>query len=462
MLASNSHQHQPAQEEKLSVWTKIAYAVGDLGNSAGPGTIVPFWYFYFLTDVAKLDPALAGVSLFIGKLWDAVNDPLVGMLSDRTRTRWGRRRPYLLFGAIPFGVTFALLWIVPPIQNQFLLSLYFAFMFMLFDTAFTFVGCPYDALTPELTLDHDERTSLITYRMFVSIVAGLLSALVLALVIFPAFPDLPTAFLVIGVSFGIVFIIPVFITFLGTRERAEFQAANTLSFLDSLRFMLRNREWRYIVAINLLSWLPVDIASAVFAYFLVYWTGMGEDEASMVQATILISATLFLPLVLWMARRMEKKTAYIISTATWIVFMLAIMVVPPRAKLPAYIIAFGVGLGVSSAHVLPRAMSPDVIEVDELMSGQRQEGIYSGVNVFVRKLSTMLAMGAIALVLQWSGYVKNAVEQPPQALTAIRVLISIVPAVILLTSILIAWAYPLTRQRHAQIQEELRRRRAVV
>jgi GPH family glycoside/pentoside/hexuronide:cation symporter len=106
-----------ARSEKLSFWTKAAYALGDLGNSAGPGTIIPFWYLYFLTDVAKLDPALAGLAVLLGKIWDAVNDPLVGLLSDRTRTRWGRRRPYLLFGAVPFGLTFALLWIVPPMPS---------------------------------------------------------------------------------------------------------------------------------------------------------------------------------------------------------------------------------------------------------------------------------------------------------------------------------------------------------
>ena len=148
-----------SHRERLSWRTKAAYAIGDLGNSVGPGTVIPFWYLYFLTDIAKLDPALAGLSLLIGKIWDAVNDPLVGILSDRTRTRWGRRRPYFLFGAIPYGVTFALLWNVPPIQNQLLLCLYFAVMYILFDTTFTVVSCPYVALTPELTLDHDERTS---------------------------------------------------------------------------------------------------------------------------------------------------------------------------------------------------------------------------------------------------------------------------------------------------------------
>ena len=234
------------QGEKLSFWTKAAYAIGDLGNSAGPGTIVPFWYFYFLTDVVKLDPTLAGLSVLLGKLWDAINDPLVGALSDRTRGKWGRRRPYLLYGSVPFGVTFALLWIVPPIQDQVLLCLYFALAYMVFDTAFTFIGCPYQAMAAELTLDHDERTSLLTYRMGVSIGAGLLTAILLGEIIFPSFPgDERAAFMTMGIVCGVIFIVPTLITFWGTRERKEFQVEEAPNPLEGLRYVLRNTEWRY-------------------------------------------------------------------------------------------------------------------------------------------------------------------------------------------------------------------------
>jgi GPH family glycoside/pentoside/hexuronide:cation symporter len=449
------------RSEKLSFWTKAAYAIGDLGNSAGPGTIVPFWYLYFLTDVARLDPALAGLSILLGKIWDAVNDPLVGVLSDRTRTRWGRRRPYLLLGAVPFGVTFALLWIVPPIQNQVLLCLYFALMYMLFDTAFTFVGCPYQALTPELTLDHDERTSLLTYRMFVSIVAGLLVALLLGEVIFPNYPgDEQAAFRAVGIVCGAIFVVPVLITFLGTRERKEFQAEKAPNPLEGLRYVSRNKEWRYTLAMNLLSWMPVDIASAVFPFFLVYWVGMTEGDANIVLGVILASATLFLPLVFWLSRRLEKKTAFIIATASWAVIMLGILLVPAGAVTPAYVIAALTGFGVSSAHLLPTAMSTDVLEVDELMSGKRQEGIYAGFSVFIRKLSTALVLALVGLVLSWSGYVEGAEAQTSSALTALRLLIALVPTLLLVTACVIAWFYPLTRQRHAEISRELARRRS--
>jgi GPH family glycoside/pentoside/hexuronide:cation symporter len=445
--------------EKLSLWTKVAYAMGDLSNSVGPGTIVPFWYFFFLTDVAHLNPALAGVTVLIGGIWDAINDPLVGLLSDRTRTRWGRRRPYLLFGALPYGVTFALMWIVPPIQNQVVLSLYFALVYILFDTAVTAVSCPYYALTPELTLDHDERTSLTTCRMFVSIVTGLMAAVGFALV-FDATADEQSAFLVMGVICAFLFVPTILVSFFGTRERPEFQIVPPPPPREVLRFVMHNREWWYTLGMRLASWMPVDSASAVFVYYLIYWLQMDEMGASLVQAVILASAVVCLPLILWMARRWEKKTSFIISMASWAVVMLGTLLIPRGAKPLAYVIAFLVGPGVSAAHVLPAAMSADALEVDELASGTRQEGIYSGFEVFIRKLSTKLVLAGLGPILAWSGYVEGAVDQTPQTLTTIRVVIAVVPAVILAAAVLIAWTYPLTRTRHREIRAALAQQRA--
>lgn len=459
MSTTHAAQRTAYHGEELSFWTKVAYALGDLSNSVGPGTVVPFWYLFFLTDVAHLDPAWAGLTILVGGLWDAINDPLVGLLSDRTRSRWGRRRPYLLFGALPYGITFALMWIVPPIQDQILLCLYFALVYILYDTAVTIVSCPYYALTPELALDHDERTSLTIYRMFVSIFTGLLAAIGFALV-FESTPDKRTAFLVMGLGCAAVFVPTILVTFFGTRERAAFQLEPPPHPLEGLRSVVSNREWRYTLGMRLASWMPVDIASAVFAYYLIYWIRMGPTQASLMQAVILASAALCLPLVSWMARRWEKKTAFIVSIASWAVVMMGTLLVPQGAKSLAYVVAFLVGPGVAAAHVLPSAMSADALDVDELSSGKRQEGVYAGFEVFVRKLSTKLVLAGLGPVLAWSGYVEGAAQQSSQTLLVIRVLIGIVPTVILMGAILIAWAYPLTRTRHQEIQAVLARRRA--
>jgi len=450
---------QPEKEnnEKLTLRSKIAYAVGVLAHSVGPGTIVAFWYLFFLTDVARLNPALAGVTIIVGGAWDAVNDPLIGWLSDRTRTRWGRRRPYLFFGAVPYGATFALMWWVPPIQSQIILCLYFALVYILFDTAVTLVSCPYDALVPELTLDYDERTSVTSYRAFFSIITGLLAAVGFGLVL-ESISNMQVAFAGMGVAFGLIFIPTILIAFFGTEERKSFRRVPAASFRESLKSVLQNRPWRYSLGMHILSWVPVNIASAVFVYFLVYWINMRPGQASMVQGVILGSSALFLPLVLWMGRRWEKRTAYIVSITSWLVVMLSILLVPQGATLLAYLIAILTGPGIAAAHALPRAMSADTLDVDQIKSGRRQEGIYAGFEVFARKISTKVVLAGVGPILAFSGYVKNAQTQPYEALLAIRLLLAVVPAVILFLAVVLAWKYPLSRQAHRDVQVQLEER----
>jgi len=451
--------------EKLPRSRKIAYAVGEIGYAVGPGTIIPFWYTIFLTDIVRLDLGLVSLFWLVATVWDAVNDPLFGFLSDRTRTRWGRRRPYLLFGAIPFGLSFALLWLIPPVEQQGLLFIYYTVVYLLFEASFTAVSCPYVALTPELTQDHDERTSLVTYRMAFNMGSSLAAPLLLGLVVFPMFAERdPRAFQLIGIAGGLSFIPPFLLAFLGTRERPEFQKESPPPLWDSVRFVLRNHAFRYTLTLRILSWMPVVVAQAVFAYFLIYWTGMTEDETSLVQGVIIGTALVLLPLVLWLAKRLEKKTAWIVAAATWAVVMLGILLVPQGVKPPAYLIAALAGFGVSAAHLLPRAMEPDVMEVDELMSGRRQEGAYTGVAVFADKLARAAVLALLPAVLKWSGYIQpsdaNPIpSQPTSALEALRLLISIFPAALLLISIVVAWRYPITRQRYAEIRRELAQRR---
>ena len=159
---------------KLSRKTKILYGAGDTGFSL-TSTILGAYFAIFLTDVVGLSPGIAAAAIFAGRSWDYINDPLIGHISDRTRTRWGRRRPFLLFGALPFAAAFSLLWWKPPFESQAALAVYYAVAYLLFDTAATFAYMPYFALTPELTSDYDERTALTGYRMFFSIFASLLS-----------------------------------------------------------------------------------------------------------------------------------------------------------------------------------------------------------------------------------------------------------------------------------------------
>ncbi len=336
---------------------------------------------------------------------------------------------------------------------------------MLFETTFTAVSCPHAALTPELTQDHDERTSLVMYQMVVTVAAGVLVPVLFGLVIFPMFPDRdPRAYQTLAVICGLGFIPAYLTTFLGVRERAEFQQESAPPLQETAQFVLRNKPFRYNLAIYVLGWMPVTIAQALFAYYFIYWIGMSENEVSLVQGVIMMMAWLLLPLVLWMARRMEKKSAYIIAAGSWAVILLASLMVPEGAKVPAYILCALSGFGIAAIHLLPSSMLPDAIEVDELTSGRRQEGAYAGVTVFAGKLGQTVTLALLPMILRWSGYVQPSPENPhpvqsDSALLTLRLVIAIAPALLLGASMVVAWFYPLTRQRHAEIRQELEARR---
>jgi GPH family glycoside/pentoside/hexuronide:cation symporter len=176
-----------AKGEKLSLATKLAYGAGDLGPAI-TANIGVFFALFFFTNVAGLGAGLAGSILMIGKIWDAINDPMVGVLSDRTKHPSGRRLPWMLYGAIPFGITFFLQWIVPHFSNDktansWSLFWYYVIIAIVFNTFYTVVNLPYTALTPELTQDYNERTSLNSFRFSFSIGGSILS-LILAQLIF--------------------------------------------------------------------------------------------------------------------------------------------------------------------------------------------------------------------------------------------------------------------------------------
>ena len=192
------------KEARLSFWTKLVFGAGDWSVSSF-GTLRQIFYAIFITDVVGLEPRLASVAALIGIIWDAVNDPLVGVLSDRVKSKWGRRRPFLLWFSIPFGLGFAILWWAPPFENQIALAAFITFAFMLSDTFQTLVVVPLYALTPEVTLDYDERTSLTGFRMFFNLVASLVTAVAAPAIVDSVLASGATqqqGYLIVGLLFG--------------------------------------------------------------------------------------------------------------------------------------------------------------------------------------------------------------------------------------------------------------------
>jgi GPH family glycoside/pentoside/hexuronide:cation symporter len=446
-------------EERLSRRTKLIYGAGDIGFSL-TGTIIGVLFAIFLTDVVGLKPGLAAAALFVGRTWDYVNDPLIGYLSDRTRSRWGRRRPFLLFGFIPYALAFTLLWWKPPIHATFGLVLYYTAAYLLYDAAATFAYMPYYALTPELTQDYDERTALTSYRMAFSILGGLVAFTVPLMIIRTMRPENAGRVLTMGALFGAISALPLLLVFLNTRERPEFQSEAQPALKESLRAAVRNRPFLFAAGIFLLTWTTMDLVQGMLLFFLKYRMEL-EAQSDLIAGTIFIAALLALPLWVWTSRHWDKRIAYSAGVAFWAAVMIVLVVVSPTWGLPVVLILAALaGIGVGAAHVLPWSIIPDAVEWDELATGQRHEGMFYSLVTLMQKVASSISIPLALLMLDLTGYVPNAPVQPPATVRGIQVLMGPVPAVLLCAGILFALLYPLGRERHAQVRAELAIRRS--
>src|SRR5260221_175233 len=275
-----------AHTARLSKSAKLAYGVGDFGFSF-TDTTLNVLFAIFLTDVVVLKPSNVALALWIGKSWDYINDPIVGYLADRTRTRWGRRRPYLLFGFIPFGAAFSMVWWRPPFESQIALTAYYAAAFLLYDTMVTLVSMPFLALTPELTQDYDERTSLTAYRMAFSLLGGLAAFTVPLAIVGTMRPEHADQVFRMGWIFGIISSAPLLLTFWGSRERQDYSQQAQPRLKESLRALRNNRPLLFAAGIFLFTWTAIDIIEVMLLYFLKYRMGL-EPQADIITGTVFI------------------------------------------------------------------------------------------------------------------------------------------------------------------------------
>jgi len=437
----------------LPTKTKVIYGIADLGISLLTASI-QFFLLFFYTDIAGIDPGLAGTALLVGKLtWDALNDPLFGYFSDRTRSRWGRRKPYMLLGAIPFGLSIWLLFSLPPGLVGLKAFLAVLGSFLLADTFQTIVSVPYYALSAELTYDYDERTSLISIRMIFTVLGYILGA-ALTTAVAGFFISLGwtknAAYSGMGAVFGVVAIITLLITTLGIKEvQHDDQLPARMPILPQIKQVLRNRPFvQYMIMSTIIS-ISFTLLTSLLPYFLTYQLGM-TDQISLIMFTMLATIAIFLVPWRYASRKLSKGPAYALGLAIASVGILMAFFLPAGPTPLIYVVAFVAGLGFSAQYVFPWSMIPDVIEVDQAVTGERHEGIYFGINSFLGKLTGALGIAASGWALKLYGYMPN-VAQTEHALFGIRFFFAVVPVIAFVIALpLLIW-YPINRKNHAMI-----------
>ncbi len=466
-------------EPQLSVREKVCFGLGDISHGLAASSI-GFWMLIYMTDVAGLGAYSGGLAIMIGRVWDSVTDPLMGWITDHTESRWGKRRPYLLFGAIPYAFAFLALWIVPEFEgHEVSIFAYTAIALVVFNTCLTVVFVPYTTLTAAISQNYDDRTSLTGYRMAFSQTAFLIGAAVpvlllewigtessLALIeplyrdqIFGSWAGTPReAYFLMGIFFALLMIASIWTTFFGTRERTtkqkEVSTATPFCYASSIIEELQgNKPFRIAVCILLITNCATTLVAVNLAYYLQYVLLIAE--ASTLFITLFAFSILSMPIWVKITKRLGKPETYRVAIIFYALVLCSLVLLGPDNTTLVYFIAALAGIFNAAALMIPWAIIPDVIEFDELKTGKRREGLFYGGTSFCYKFATALAVFISGFVLEKVvGYVPN-VPQEMIVQNGMRALIGFLPASLLIAGAVLSLRYPLTKDKYEEIVKEL-------
>jgi GPH family glycoside/pentoside/hexuronide:cation symporter len=410
----------------------------------------------FLTDEVGLSAALAGSALLIGKIWDAVIDPPIGYISDHTRSRWGRRRPYILFFTIPFGIAFVLMFRNPGIATQTGKFIWAMLTYVFFCTVYSFTQIPYNSLLPEISQDYNERTNIVGYKQAFAVIGTILGAGA-ALPIMALFASRTAGYVGMSAVFGFLAVLSLLATFFSVREPPVVAQPKGESLVKSLKDVFTNKPF----VLLLTSWFTNSAAVAVMEAMLIYYYKyifMDEGAATLAMITLLVVTIATIPFWVWFSKKVSKKTAYIIGMSLTVVAVaLFAFTADALGETGALAIMVLAGFGFSSHYVLPWSMAPDTIEYGYFRAGVRREGVYYSVWTFMVALGGAFAGFLVGQCLNLFGYVPNA-AQSAQSILGIRLLVGLLPGILILLGNVVLAFYPLNQKRYEEIQAAIRER----
>jgi GPH family glycoside/pentoside/hexuronide:cation symporter len=417
--------------------------------------LVSIYLLKFSTDVLLLAPATMGILFGLSRFWDAVSDPLCGYWTDRTRTRFGRRRPWIALGTLPVVGAFMMLWGPPSLEAP-ALTFWMAAAILLFYTGLTMVDVPHSALGAELTDDYHARTRLFGVRRIVWGLGSLFAVAGIA-----AFDRLPDP-RVTGGSVGIVaaaLALPlVFWMVARTRERPDFQGRGARNPFHAFRDVWRNRHARTLLLVFLIQQLGVTTLTVCMPFYSTYVLKTPDQTFAYIGA-MLLSSVLGVPLWMRFGSRFEKKQALMWAMALIALVMASLLVTGEGDFWLVVGIASLAGLAVSGTDVLFPSLQADAIDWDELQTGERKEGAYFAAWAFAAKTAGALGATLVGLVLGAMDFVPNA-EQAPEVVLGLRLMAGLGPGVLYAVGIVLFARFALDRAEHARILEALGRRPA--
>ncbi|TFG98506.1 MAG: hypothetical protein E4H11_00370 [Myxococcales bacterium] len=438
---------------ELRPFAKIVYSSGDFTLNTALSALSLVYAQYFLVQVADIRPVLAGLIPLIGRTIDAFFDPLMGRISDRTRWRSGRRRPWFLIGALPYGLLFAAMWADAPFAGAAARFAYSAAVYTLMNLAMSVLTVPYVAIQPEMAIDYDARTSLNVYRTFGGTL-GIFAAVTIE-PIAEALGGGKQGFAQAGILFGFLLALPWLAVYRVTFERPEFRGRRSETrFREAVVQTFRHRTFVQLTAIYIMGRIAMERAAALLILFIGYWIGRREDF-TLVMALFLGAVVLALPAWLALARGRDKAQIFVAGSLLWMFTSAGLAAFHPDSpRWAMFLYVPLVGIGFAVVDVMPWSMLGEVIDEDDLATGERREGLYNGMFAFLRKLGGAIGVFLVMAALDLFGYEKGR-EQTDTAREAIRWMTALAPIPFLAAGIWLTRGYTLTRRRHGEIQREL-------
>jgi len=412
--------HEPNSAERaLKTRNCVAYGLGDL-YGGGAFLLVSTFAMYYLVAVVGMSPILAGLIPGLGKIWDAVSDPLMGYISDKTKSRFGRRRVWFLVGIVPIFISVALIWVPVKASTDLGLFAYYFLAYLFFYTVSTMVLVPYGALSAEMATGFKARNKLTGFRMFFSMLAALVSGTVPQIII-NSFPDPRAGHLAMGLIFGALFAAPWIIVYLGTWESTESAASEsaasesaasktgtggkTEGFIANFASIFNNGSFRIHIMMYIFAYATMDVLMGWLKFYLADYLGR-PGFLTVAMGAILVPQIAALPVYIAIANKKGHAFAYRIGLAIMLVAMAAMYLHTPET--PVILLVFNcvlAGLGQSAAVLVPFQLLPFVVDVDELITGQKRAGTYAGAMTLIRKLvQGALVLPLLGVVLAAIGY----------------------------------------------------------
>jgi sugar (glycoside-pentoside-hexuronide) transporter len=441
------------QPEKLSLSKKIGYGSIEFSNSALFTCFTIFGMFFF-TDVVGLEPAIAGTIVALGSVWDALMGPFFGIVSDSSKNRFGRRRPFILAAAIPFGLIAWLMftdWGFGEIGT----IVYFAIMVMLLFTIIAALDVPYTALGAEMTRDYDERTSLNTWRAVFMQVGGLVGGVIpisLAAYFGGLFGDTAKGWSYMGLIIGALTTIVILYGWRMTRGGELFPDENSVRFKDILTGPLTNKPFLYVIGFYAMGVMTLALVSTLLVYYLQDYMLFDEEGVSIAMAIFILPALLWIPIIDYVSKTLSKRMAWLIFS---IVFMVAnvclYLFVEPGRELALYVVFFFLATMSMVPYQIGWSIIPDCVEIDEYKTGKRREGLYYGTINVISKGGSALAIFLAGIMLQIVGYNTEVATQSFETVEAIRLIFVGGPALMVLVGFVFLILFPITKVKHEAI-----------